>query len=165
MRKETEVLAEMLDMSRKLTQYYIDKLNGADLHKVFKTESGEKFNSAYWIIAHLAVTENWLILYSTHGEAERISWGKMFALGAPQPQAEFLPAIDEVMNIFHRVHEKAVSHIMSLSDEMLDSPTKTATTFGGEDSCRKTIMHAVRHEANHAGHLGWLCKMYGIKTI
>ena len=41
---ETEILIEMLEMSRDLTNYYIKKLEGQDIHKVFEVD-GKKLNS------------------------------------------------------------------------------------------------------------------------
>jgi hypothetical protein len=165
MKKETEVLADMLDMTRQTTKYYFNKLSGSDLHHHFKTERGDKFNSAFWIIAHLTVIENWLILYSTNGKAERIGWGKQYGLGEPAPTREESPSWEEVSQLFHSVHEKSLAHIHSLSSEDLNKPTRSGEVFDGEDSCRKVIMHTIRHEGTHCGHLGWLCKMHGIKTI
>lgn len=165
MRKETEVLADMLDMARQATKYYLNKLSGTDLHTHFKTEKGDNFNSAFWIIAHLTVIENWLVLYSTYGKAERINWGKQYGLGEPAPTREASPAWDEVLQLFNSVHERSLSHILSLTDEDLSKATRSGEVFDGEDSCRKVIKHAIRHEGTHIGHLSWLCKMHGIKTI
>ena len=164
MRKETEVLAETLDFTRQLTKFYLSHLKGKDPYVVFKSENGQPLNSAFWVIAHLTVTENWLVLYSTHGETERIPWGKLFGMGTSPPSKEDSPTFEEVLQKFKEVHPKCLDHIRSLSEEDLDKPTKTGATFGGEDTCRSIIKHAIRHEGYHAGHLGWLCKLHGVPT-
>lgn len=164
MKTESEILAENLDFSRKLTKFYLSHLKGKDPYKVFKSENGVVFNSAHWVIAHLTVTENWLVLFSTHGQAERVPWGKLFGMGAPPPSKEVSPPFEEVLQLFKTVHQKSLEHIISLTEEDLDKPTKTGATFGGEDTCRSIIKHAIRHEGYHAGHLGWLCKLHGVPT-
>ena len=30
---------------------------------------------------------------------------------------------------------------------------------------KSALMHSIRHEGIHAGHLSWHCKLFGIKTI
>jgi hypothetical protein len=48
---------------------------------------------------------------------------------------------------------------------MLDKDNPAGFGFGGDNSYRMMIQHAIRHEAIHAGHLSWLCKLHGIQTV
>ncbi len=161
---ETEVLVEMLEMSRDLTKFYLKKLEGQDVHKVFEVE-GKKFNSILWLIAHITVSENWLLLVCTGGERVKIPWARQFGLGSEIPRKEDCPPFEEVLEMFKKVHETAISYVKTLSEEDLAKPTTNGINFGGEDSVRAIIKHAIRHESTHTGHLGWLCKLFSVKTI
>jgi hypothetical protein len=164
MNTEVKTLAQVLDSTRQLSLFYWNKLSDKDVFKTFEC-NGVQLNNAYWIMAHLAVTENFLVLRSTGGEMQKFSWAKLFGLGCPIPEKELCPPINEMLETLHLVHQKSIQHILSLSDEDLSKPTTTVAKFGGEDSYRAIITHAIRHEGTHAGHLGWLCKLHGIKTI
>lgn len=161
---ETEVLIETLEMSRDLTNFYINKLDGQDLYKVFEID-GKELNSILWLIAHITVSENWLLLVCTGGERVKIPWARQFGLGSEIPKREDYPAANEIMEMFDKVHQTSMDYIKTLSDKDLEKPTTNGVNFGGEDSVRAIIRHAARHEATHAGHLGWLCKLFGVKTI
>ena len=161
---ETEVLIEMLEMSRDLTKFYLKKLEGQDLYKTFKIEDKE-LNSILWLIAHITVSENWLLLVCTGGDRVKIPWARQFGLGSEIPNKEDYPPVDEIMKMFNIVHQASIEYIKTLTEEDLAKPTTNGVSFGGEDSVRSIIKHAVRHEGTHTGHLSWLCKLYGVKTI
>lgn len=164
-RTEAEILADTMDFTRKLSLYYIKKLKDSDLHKTFNCE-GKTLNSAFWVIAHLAVTENYLLLHATGGELIRFSWAKLFGLGSTVPEIKDCPPLEEVLEKLNAVHEKAMAYIRTLTDEDLDKPNPTMIKFkDSPDTLRMIIQHAIRHEGTHAGHLSWLCKLHGIKTI
>lgn len=162
---ETQTLVEMLESSRQLTHYYLKKLEGQDVYKVFEIE-GKQLNSILWLIAHLTVSENWLLLVCTGGERVKIPWARQFGLGSSVPEKkEDYPSVEEIMKLFNKVHTTAIQYISTLKDEDLEKPTTNGVQFGGEDSVRAIIRHAIRHEGTHTGHLGWLCKLFGVKTI
>ena len=161
---ETQTLVETLELSRELTKYYLKNLENQDIHKVFEIE-GKQLNSIIWLIAHITVSENWLLLVCTGGEKVSIPWARQFGLGSEVPKAEDCPPFEEVLNYFNEVHEKSIAYISQLTDDDLNKPTANGIDFGGEDSIRAIIKHAIRHEGAHAGHLGWLCKLFGVKTI
>ncbi len=163
-RTETQTLVEMLELSRNLTNYYLNKLEGQDPYKVFEVE-GKQLNSILWLIAHITVSENWLLLVCTGGEKVNIPWARQFGLGSEIPKKEDYPPIDEIKELYKKVHIKAISYVSKLTDEDLAKPTTNGIDFGGEDSVRAIIKHAVRHESSHAGHLGWLCKLFSVKTV
>jgi uncharacterized damage-inducible protein DinB len=161
---ETQTLVETLELSRDLTRFYLSNLREQDVYKIFESE-GKQLNSIIWLIAHITVSENWLLLVCTGGEKVNIPWARQFGLGSEIPQKEDCPPFEEILSYFKEVHEKAITYISSLSDEDLNKPTTNGIDFGGEDSARAIIKHAIRHESAHAGHLGWLCKLFGVKTI
>ena len=161
---ETQTLVEMLELQRDLTKYYLNKLEDQNIYKVFEID-GTQFNSIIWLIAHITVSENWLLLVCTGGEKVNIPWARQFGLGSKIPKEEDCPPFKEVLAYFKQVHEKSINYISQLSDEDLNKPTTNGIDFGGEDSVRAIIKHAIRHEGAHCGHLGWLCKLFEVKTI
>lgn len=161
---ETQTLVETLELSRDLTKYYLKKLENQDIHKTFEIEE-KKLNSILWLVAHITVSENWLLLVCTGGEKVSIPWARQFGLGSEIPKKEDCPSFEEIMTCFDNVHKKSIAYISQLTDEDLSKPTTNGVDFGGEDSVRAIIKHAIRHECSHAGHLGWLCKLFGVKTI
>ena len=163
MNKEALLLAEMVDNTRELTRDYLSKLKGADVFTSF-TIGTKKFNPIIWEIGHLAVSQNWLILYLGHGNAERIEWGKLFGMGASIPQKKEYPPYEEIWSTFKHIHQKSVDHIRSISDEELNKEPKKEIPFIRENNLKNLFMHSIRHEGVHAGHLSWLCKLHGIKT-
>jgi hypothetical protein len=161
---EAEALAETLDRARQYTLYYFNKLSSTDLHERIEVK-GRRLNSAFWLLSHLTISENWLTLNGTGEEMERFSWAKLFSIGKEPPSADECPPVEEVMETASRVHEKAMERIRNLTAEELGAPHKVGFDVGGEGLVRDAIMHAIRHEAGHAGQLGSLCAMQGIKTI
>jgi DinB family protein len=161
---ESKILSNIMDKSRQMSLYYLDKLKETDLQKSFVVD-GKTLNSTFWIMAHLAVTENWLLLRSTGAEHVKIPWARQYGQGSNAVVKGETPPLDEVRAIFTEVHTKALQHVDSLSDELLDSKNTTGFNLFGMHSIRDVIIHAIRHENSHAGHLGWICKLHGIKTI
>ena len=160
---ETEVLAHMMERTREYTLMYFDKLKDQDLNRRFVCE-GKELNTAYWLIAHLAVTQNGLLLMAARGPFEKFSWAKYYSVGGAGLPEEERPPFSEVLETFHTVHKKAVAHLRTVPDTALDGPNLTNMSIFGP-TLRDVITHAIRHEGSHIGHLGWLCKLYGVKTM
>lgn len=161
---EINALANTLDYTRSITLQYYDRLKEQDPHVIFESNE-KKLNSILWIMAHLAVTENFLILRSTGGEMVRFSWAKLFGIGSTIPDTKDCPPMEEILKTMQLVHQNSITHLRQLNDNDLQKATTTGFKFGGEDSFRRVITHSISHEGTHAGHLGWLCKLYGIKTM
>lgn len=163
MATETQVLARMVERAREQTLYYLHKLEGQDPHHR-PLADGVPLNSAFWIVAHLAVTENWLLHRGTGGELLRFTWAKHFNMGVPPPDAGSLPAWDEVLATFHEVHRRAMDRVQQLSEAELEAPHQALLKLGGAEQVRDVVMHAIRHEALHAGQLAWHARIRGIRT-
>lgn len=159
-----QLLADSFHYARQQTLTYYQKLEGKDIFKEFLNENGTRLNSAYWILGHLVVTENYLLLKSTGGEIERFAWARPFGLGGQLPAVEDRVPVGEIAKTMETVHSKAMEFISTLSDKQLMQPNFGGMKFGN-GSIKDTILHAAFHEASHAGHLGWICKMHGIKLI
>ncbi len=63
------------------------------------------------------------------------------------------------------VHDAVNKFIPTLSEEQLEEKNVLGMKFGPNESKRYMLIHAIRHEGTHAGQLGWLCKIHGIKTM
>jgi hypothetical protein len=161
-RTEAEILADTLDFTRGLNKWYVSLLKGTDMKQQFEL-NGIKLNSPLWIVAHLAWAEDFLILKSTGGKPTEISWLKNFGLGS-SPDEALLPDLKEALDALKAIHEASLAHIKTLTDAQLDEPTLTGVNFG-VDSKRRVIQHAIRHEGTHSGHLGWICKLQGVRTV
>ena len=162
MKTEAQVLAHMLGRTREYTLFYLRGLKDVDVHRRFVCE-GKELNTVYWLVAHLATSENGLFLRATGGPFEKFSWAKHFTLGSIGLPREECPPFSEIWHTFKTVHEKTMAHLPTLTDEHLEGPNITGLPFG--DTMRDVITHGIRHEGSHIGHLGWLCKLYGIKTM
>lgn len=160
---EAQTLAHVMDRTRQWTRWYFNALKDQDLHRRFVCE-GKELNSAFWLIAHMATTENGLLLAATGGPFQKFSWAKHFTVGGPGLPPDQCPPVDEVWATFNEVHTKAMAHVASLSEEALNAPSKGVIPGTGSQ-VRDAITHAIRHEGGHIGHLSWLCKLYGIKMI
>jgi hypothetical protein len=164
MMTETQTLALTIERTREYARYYLKHLKDADPHREFTVE-GVTLNTQYWLTAHLTSTQNWLLLRATGGPFEKFSWAKYFNLGSTPPARELCPPYEEVKAMFKAIHEKAVAHVTTLTDEQLGQPHAAMMKLGGQDSVRDVILHHIRHEALHTGQLAWLCKLQGIKTM
>lgn len=156
-------LIETLELSQNLALWYISLLKETDPYMRFET-NGKEMNSLYWIVGHLAWAENLLLLEGTHGESFGDENLARFALGEKHEINEKLD-FKALKSLARAVHEKAIAHLKSLKDEDLDQPNAKNFGFGQEPTNQVNIMHAIRHLGTHTGHLSWLCKLNGVKTI
>lgn len=161
---EPQLLALMVERAREYARLYLRHLKDSDPHHEFSVD-GRTLNTQYWTVAHLTVTQNWLLLRATGGPFEKFSWAKFFNLGSTPPARELCPPYEEVWAMFHAIHEKAVPHVAGLTEEALVQPHAALMKLGGQDMVRDVILHHIRHESFHTGQLAWLCKLQGIKTV
>ena len=161
---EQETLARMLDVSWDYGRYYFRQLKGQDLHRRFEL-NGMALNTAYWLYAHMTSSENWLVLRGAGGELVKLPWAKLFNVGATPPKPEDLPPIEEILAASKEVHAKVVAHVLGMSDADLELPHNAMVNIPAITTRRDIILHCIRHGSGHAGQLGILCKLYGLKTI
>ena len=69
------------------------------------------------------------------------------------------------MAAMKEVHEKAMAHVLTLSDEEMEAENFIGFGFGGVKTNRIMVNHAIRHEAMHTGHLSWLCKINKVESV
>ncbi len=160
---QAQMIADIFDETRKLTRFYLSKVDPA-WAEWQPVADGVPLNSAYWLVAHLTWAEHALLVASLGGPKLDIPWMKHYALGTDGTLHEGRPSFEELVNEFNRVHQHAMQYLRSLTDEQLEEPADTAAMQWNATK-RKVAYHAIRHEGTHVGHLGWLCKIKGQKTI
>lgn len=161
---ESKALADTLQKTRDLTKWYFSLLKQIDPEHTFEI-NGKKLNSIYWIAAHLVWAENFLVLQATGGKSVDIPWLEHYKLGSNGSLHSNRAGLKEVLADLKTVHEASIAHILTLSDESLYQPNPMGFSFGNDQTNRMMIIHAIRHEGTHAGHLGWLCKLHGVAAI
>ena len=161
---QTQTLVKTYEMTRNLSKFYISKLEGLDLHKVYEI-NGVKMNSAYWLLAHLVWTEHFLIIEGIGGDSMGIEWLEDFSFGAEPDKINNPPAIEEVFTKMDEVHKRAMEILNNLTDGQMQEENNIEASFGGSKSKQNVLMHAIRHEPMHIGQLSWIVKASGVKTV
>lgn len=159
-----QFLSDVMDHAHGYTLQHLERLKDSDLHHRFEVQ-GHRLNSAFWIVGHLAVSQNWLILRGTGGPFQKFSWAKQFTLGATAPEASECPPWEEVLATYQRIHALAMTHVSGLDEDLLSAPHQGMLKVGDQESVRGIIKHHIRHENAHNGQLDWLCKLHGLPTI
>ncbi len=158
---ESEILTEVYGRVRDLSNIYISALKDTDTHKQLEI-NGVKFNSAHWIVAHLAWTEHFLFVKGIGGENMKIDWLDEYSFGSKPEEIKSKPAFEKIIKNLDEIHQKAIEIIKNLTDEELSEENHINATFGSSKSKRNVILHAIRHEPMHVGQLSWILKTNGI---
>jgi hypothetical protein len=162
-RTETTILADMMDKTRQLTRFYISNLKTVDPYEMIDF-GGKKFNSVYWLTAHLIWAEDYLIVQGTGGKSVAPDWAAHYMIKSDSSLHEGHGDFKSLLADMKRVHEEAMTYLRAQDDTILDKDNALGFHFGdGDASNRFIVMHAVRHEGGHSGNLAWLCKMHEIK--
>lgn len=163
-RNDSQILAETFESVRNLTKFYFSKVKPEDAE--IQMVSGDvKFNSPKWIAAHLAWSEDFLILQGLGGESTGIDWLEEYGFGSKEDDLKTKLTLEEALSGLNLVHEKALKHINSLTNEQLDEKNNIGANFGGNDSKRSVLNHAIRHEPMHVGQLSWFIKSRGSELV
>ena len=162
---EGAILADVLNSTRNLTNYYLHKSQGLDFSQRFEV-NGFTTNSIHWIVAHLAWAEHYLILQAVgNSDAEVPAWLNLFGIGSTYPALEDMPPYEETLQVYNGIHLQCLELIKNLSADDLNAPNHSGIRFGSNDTKRMVIQHSIRHEGTHTGHLGWLLRMHGRKAV
>lgn len=160
-----QTLAQTMDETRNLTRFYVGKLKGEDMDRVFEI-NGYTTNSPYWILAHLCWAENMLLLQCMGHKGLDIPWLKDFRIGSSKGEKPAgAPDLREVLSAMKEIHATALELLSSMREEQLDEPSAISLPFGADQSKRFAAMHAIRHEGTHLGQLSLIAKMYGKDTV
>lgn len=162
--KEALILSDTFQKTRDLTRWYISLLKESDPQKRWEI-NGARLNSILWMASHITWAEKFLIIQGTGGEAVALDWLDNYNIKSSGDIHHAEHNMKTVMAAMKEVHEKAMAHLLTLSDEHLEAENPVGFGFGGVTTNRILIQHAIRHEAMHTGHLSWLCKINNIETI
>ncbi len=152
-------LTELFSLTRNLSNYYFNAIKDEDPHRIFKVNQ-TPLNNVYWLIGHLVNCEEELILQQIGENDYNVDWLPMFAYGSSIPKKGEGPAFEEILKHYEIVHQVTKEKLPLVTDTILDSKSPTGFKIGRLETVSHTIMHATRHEGCHAGHLGWLMKLY-----
>ncbi|MDP2385890.1 MAG: DinB family protein [Bacteroidota bacterium] len=161
---EAEYLTGLLNNTRVLAYFYLDKLSEADWFKQFDV-NGARINSVAWNLAHMAWAENFLVLVSTGNNSVNIKWLELFKIGSEPAPINLYPNREDILSAFENIHTLAMHQVRSMKEEQFDEPNHINLKFKNGNSQRLAIHHHLRHEGTHIGHLALLAKMHGIQTI
>jgi uncharacterized damage-inducible protein DinB len=160
-----QVLADQLTTSRELTRWYLSKLKETDPFKQFEIE-GKKLNNWYWIIAHLAWAEHFLIINGTGGEPlPEFEELQPFSMGNSFSQGNAKHDVKELLAIFKKVHEHCIARLQTITEEEMAQDNKLGFSFSSDMSKKALVMHCIRHEGTHTGNLAIMCKAFDLKTV
>jgi hypothetical protein len=164
MNTESALLADTYQKTRDLTKWYFSLLKTADPYKAWEV-NGQKLNSALWIAAHLVWAEDFLIVKCTGGKSIDLPWLEHYKIGSDGSLHEEGLEMKAMLTQLSNVHENAMAHLLSLSNETLNEENPLGFGFGGVKTKRMMVQHCMRHEAMHTGHLSWLCKINGVQSV
>lgn len=158
------LLADMLDSTRQLHKYFIKKLDADKLTEVYNVNGG-KLNSAYWVLAHTIWAEEYLTIRTLNGPATptELEWLTHYGINSDGSILGEPLTMKELWAVMESVHKRSQQFLRTLTDDFLDMPTKHETPIWSTN--RDVLMHAIRHEGMHMGHISWLCKLHGNKTV
>ncbi len=159
---EPEILAEVYGKVRGLSKMFIGALKDIDVNQQLEFNN-IKFNSAYWIVAHLVWTEHTLLVNGVGGEDMKIEWINEYGFGSDPDEIKTKPPFEEVIKKLDEVHIKAIEVIQGLTEEQLEEDNYMGASFGGSKCKRNLITHVIRHEPMHIGQLTWILKANGLK--
>jgi hypothetical protein len=160
----SNVLADTLDKTRTLTNYFLHKLKDLDPYQ--KTNfGGQSFNSIYWITAHLIWAEHNLIVKCSGGPMLDLNELNHYLKGSDGSLAKENSSYDDLLIKQKEVHLYCLNYVKAQSEEWLELENTAKFGMNGDATNRFLIQHAIRHEGNHAGQLLWIGKMNGLQLI
>jgi uncharacterized damage-inducible protein DinB len=155
---QSETLANTFQSVRALTKFYFSRFPEDKLKEELKV-NGVTFNTAYWLAAHLAWTQHFLIVQGVADKNLNIPWLEEFKISSTPEPKDSWPSFNEIMESMDKINEEAMNIIKGLTDEQLDEENYLGFSFGGVNSKRALINHCIRHEPMHVGQLSWLLKL------
>jgi hypothetical protein len=161
---EAKVLADTFQKVRDLTRWYFSMMKEVDPYKHWEV-NGTRLNNLIWLGSHITWAENSLILQGTGGKGVDIHWLEHYNISSNGSLHDAKHDMRTILDALKHVHELAMEHLLTITDEKMDAENVFGFGFGGLKTNRILIQHAIRHEAMHTGHLSWLCRINKIETV
>lgn len=161
---ECIILADTFESVRALTKRFLSMVDESQVNET-PVINGVELNSPYWITAHLAWSQSFLIIETLGGNTEKYDWLNEYGFGTKPAEIKTKPPYTEVIQTFEEVHTNAMNHLRGLDDAFLNEKNKFGMVFSGKDDNRIIVHHAIRHEPMHVGQLTWFMKSKGMPTV
>ncbi len=161
-----DFIIEQLGIARLHTESLLDSITSEDWFR----QPSEGVTHVAWQVGHLAYAEHLLLMERRRGqrpEDEKLIPARFRTLfqrsSSPDPDSWKYPSPEAIRHVFDEVHRHAIEELRGLPDEHLDEPTEPAhprfkTKFGAIQFCPL-------HEMLHAGQIGLLRRLLGMKPI
>jgi hypothetical protein len=161
---EAKVLSDTYQKTRDLTRWYFSLLKEVDPYLHWEV-NGVKLNNLIWLGSHITWAENFLLLKGTGGRPLDIDWLEHYNISSSGTIHHADHNMKTILDSLKMVHEEAMKHLLTISDEKMEMENSLGFGFGGLKTNRVLVQHAIRHEAMHTGHLSWLCKINKIESV
>ena len=123
-----------------------------------------------WQVGHLAMAQYGLCLFRMRGrqpeDMELMSsvFRKKFSKGTtPDPDPASNPSPDEIREVLHGVHRRAIEALPTYSDAVLSEPVDMP--YAVSPTKLGSLYFCAMHEMMHAGQLGLLRRLMGKSTM
>ncbi len=160
-------LAEQTQYARHRTMIYIESLLSEDWYSPADI-NGQYLNSISWIVAHIAVSQNFLHNYCIGKDMVKIPWARQFGMGSLPSSREDSPSQSEILDVMNKVYKNSLSNIQSTDPKSLLAPNPIGFKNPNSEqilSYEEVINHGIWHESHHSGQLAIWMKTLGKKTI
>jgi len=162
---ECNILADTFESVRSLTKSFLSMVDEAQINDT-PVFNGVELNSPYWITAHLAWAEGFLILNTLGGEqSDKYDWLNEYGFGTKPADIKIRPPYSEVIKALDDIHVAAMKKLRGTEDSFLNEKNKFGMSFDGKNDNRIAVQHAIRHEPMHIGQLTWFMKSKGMPTF
>ncbi len=164
MKNQVLLLVEIIESTRKITKYYLKNLASVDPTLDLKVDD-VTLHSVNWTVCHLTWAQNALLLESLGNNAFRQDWFSKVSIGSEFALSSVLPAYQSNLEVFHLIHSASIEAVSKLEDTDLLNKSEIQLPFSKESTIKDSILHFIRHESIHAGHLSWLAKLNHVKLV
>ncbi len=161
-----DLIIEQIRTARLHTESLLDAITSDDWFR----QPTQGVTHVAWQVGHLAYAEHAIVMERRRGvrsEDEELipaRFRSLFQRGSsPDPDPSNYPNPEAIRHVFDKVHRYAIEELRSLPDEGLDEPTEPVhprfkTKFEAMQFCPL-------HEMLHAGQIGLLRRLLGMKPI
>ncbi len=162
-----ETYADQINYVRNITKVYIHLLQDADWYVPLEA-NGQQLNNISWIVAHLAVSQNFLQNYCIGKQMLDIPWARQFGRGSTPSTVDNTPSKEELLETLDRVLENTIKNVNELDPSSYSLPNPVGFKVPLLDQMLSTegvIFHGIWHESHHSGQLANWTKSLGISTL
>src|ERR1700740_2884891 len=118
---EGEYLTGLLNNTRVLAYFYLDKLNETDWYAQFDV-NGNRINSVAWNLAHMAWAQNFFVLVASGNQSVCLRWLALFKIGSEPPTVSLYPNKEDLLAAFENIHTLALHQVRTMTKEQFDEP-------------------------------------------